>query len=170
MTNDTSSPASELGLIPTWAKVLAALVALAVAVGLPLALAGEPDSPPVWVRAIIVIAASSILAGLILLVGYVNRDAGRRGMSRLIWTLVVIVVPNALGFVVYFLVRRPILAPCPGCGWAVRPDFNFCPRCNQRLTSTCPKCERAIEPGGQFCVQCGTKLQATAAGDITAAS
>lgn len=157
-----NAPRSELDIIPTWARVLAALVAAAVAIGMPLALQGEPGSPPAWAQTLIVLVVSTILAALVLLVGYVNRDAGRRGMSRLLWTLLVIVVPNALGFVIYFVMRQPVLAPCPGCGQAVRPDFNFCPRCNHRLTLTCPRCERAVQPGDQFCVRCGTKLRGAA--------
>ena len=33
-----------------------------------------------------------------LLVGYVNQDAKRRDMGQVLWTLLVIFVPNCLGF------------------------------------------------------------------------
>jgi uncharacterized OB-fold protein len=33
--------------------------------------------------------------------------------------------------VLYFLLRKPILHPCPSCGRGVAPDATFCPRCGQ---------------------------------------
>ncbi|MGQ0733927.1 MAG: zinc ribbon domain-containing protein [Acidobacteriota bacterium] len=170
MTNQQHSLQPELGIIPAWAKVLAAVAVLATAIGLPIVFRSEAESPALWLHGLIVIVVSTILAGLILLTGYVNQDAGRRGMSRTLWTVLVIVVPNALGFIIYFLVRQPVLAPCPGCGLAVRPDFNFCPRCNLRLTASCPRCGRGLQPGAQFCVQCGTKLQGAVHGAAGAAA
>ena len=48
------------------------------------------------------------------LIGYVNQDAGRRKMSRLLWTLVAIFVPNGLGILLYFVLaqtdHRPLSA------------------------------------------------------------
>ena len=44
------------------------------------------------------------------LIGYINQDAGRRGMSRLLWTLIAIFVPNGLGIVLYFVLRKPLSA------------------------------------------------------------
>ena len=43
------------------------------------------------------IMGGTALACYILLIGYVNSDAGRRGMSRLGWTLLAIFIPHALG-------------------------------------------------------------------------
>ncbi len=50
------------------------------------------------------------------MIGYVNADSKRRGMNSLLWTLLVIFVPKALGFIAYFLLRKPLLIPCPNCG------------------------------------------------------
>jgi RNA polymerase subunit RPABC4/transcription elongation factor Spt4 len=94
----------------------------------------------------------------ILLIGYVYRDAGRRGMSPLAWTLLAICVPNALGIVLYFVLRKPRIAACPQCGKAVQPGFNFCPSCNYKLSPSCPECQRVVGPGDAYCPYCGTSL------------
>ena len=39
----------------------------------------------------------SFLAFYVLLIGFVNLDAGRRGMSRTLWTLVAALVPYGIG-------------------------------------------------------------------------
>ena len=52
----------------------------------------------------------------IFLIGYVNRDAKRRGMNSGLWTLLVIVLLPAwtfVGFLIYFLMREPMLVPLP---------------------------------------------------------
>src|SRR5439155_1160300 len=62
-------------------------------------------NPPFPLAAMVPLAifGGTILGCYVLLIGYVNRDAGRRGMSRLGWTLLAIFIPNALGIVLYFV-------------------------------------------------------------------
>ena len=48
--------------------------------------------------------------------GYVYADAGRRAMPPILWTLIAALVPNLLGFLFYFALRRPLVSPCPRCG------------------------------------------------------
>ena len=67
-----------------------------------------------------------------LLAGYVYADATRRGMPPIPWTALAVVIPNCVGFVLYFLLRKPILHPCPSCGRGVAPAAAFCPRCGQQ--------------------------------------
>jgi predicted amidophosphoribosyltransferase len=100
-----------------------------------------------------------MLAFLTLLVGYVNRDAKRRGMSAALWTILVIFIPNAIGFILYFLMRQQLRVPCPGCGAALQPSANYCPSCGAHLRPVCPECRRAIEPGDKFCANCGHELR-----------
>ncbi|HEY2015554.1 MAG TPA: hypothetical protein VGH38_18750, partial [Bryobacteraceae bacterium] len=52
------------------------------------------------------------------------------------------VIPNCVGFVLYFLLRKPILHPCPGCGRGVAPDAAFCPRCGQPQMNMGPQPSR----------------------------
>ena len=47
-----------------------------------------------------------IVALLPLLIGvYVYRDAKRRGMNAALWTLIAILAPSLIGFIIYLLVR-----------------------------------------------------------------
>jgi predicted amidophosphoribosyltransferase len=99
-----------------------------------------------------------VLGGYIVLIGYVNRDAGRRGMSRVLWTLLAVLVPNALGIVLYFILRKPRTSNCSQCDAEVDPGFSFCPRCRNRLQPVCPHCRRSVVPGDKFCPYCGGAL------------
>src|SRR6266700_7603813 len=98
----------------------------------------------------------------VLLIGYVNRDAGRRGMSRLGWTLLAIFIPNALGIVLYFVLRKPRSATCPQCGNTLQPGFNFCPHCSYKLSPSCPQCQRVVGVNDVYCPYCGTSLRSQA--------
>ena len=122
--------------------------------------ASDPKAP-FWARECLVLLAGGVLAVFVLLIGYVNRDAGRRGMSRLLWTLIAIFVPNALGIVLYFILRKPRLGSCPQCGTHVEPGFGFCPKCRYRLQPVCPQCQRGVQPGDVFCPYCGGALDTT---------
>jgi hypothetical protein len=79
----------------------------------------------------------TLLAGYILLAGYVYGDARRRGMPPGLWTALVLLIPNAIGFVLYFLLRKPLVHPCPACGCGVTPDAAFCPKCGQPQAAAC---------------------------------
>ena len=112
-----------------------------------------------WFPAAILIISGVIMGALVPLVFYVNADAKRRQMNRLLWTLLVIFVPNAIGFIVYFFMRKPIASSCPQCSATVQADFTFCPECGETLASNCPSCRRAIEDGWAACAYCGEKLE-----------
>jgi hypothetical protein len=77
------------------------------------------------------LVGGTLAGAYFLLAGYVYADAVRRGMPPIPWTALAVVIPNCVGFVLYFLLRKPILHPCPGCGRGVAPDAAFCPRCGQ---------------------------------------
>ena len=122
----------------------------------------DPHAPPVVFQVLISTCASSFLAVVLLLIGYVNRDAKRRGMNYVLWTLLVIFVPNLIGYIIYFVVRDPIRSACPQCGATVNPAFNFCPSCKYNLHPACPQCHRGIEVGASFCPYCSAELTSTA--------
>jgi len=110
----------------------------------------------------IVTAASLGLAILIFLIAYVNRDASRRGMSASLWTILVILLLPAwgfIGFVIYFLMREPLPYPCPQCGNTVGARFNFCPNCKCNLHPSCPQCKREVAETDKFCPNCGNDLK-----------
>jgi Double zinc ribbon len=107
--------------------------------------------------------ALGLLLGLVilvygLLVSYVYGDARRRGMRHVLWTLIAVFVPNALGLIAYFVLREPILQPCGSCGATARRDFAFCPRCGAALPRVCPSCRGPVELSWTHCAHCGKKL------------
>ena len=149
----------EIAIIPVWAFVLAALIFVCVQVVFFAIMWTHTGLIP---RILIPLLPGTILAFLVLMVGYVNRDAGRRGMSRTLWTLLVIFVPNAIGFILYFLLRQAVQTQCPQCGTVVDPRGNYCPNCRHSFNPTCPQCKSAVRAGESFCTNCGAELKARA--------
>jgi hypothetical protein len=78
---------------------------------------------------------SAALAGCVLTaiwllcVGFVFADARRRAMPPVAWTVVAVLMPNLLGFLLYFVMRKPLTVPCPSCNRAIPPDQPFCSWC-----------------------------------------
>ncbi len=116
------------------------------------------DEPPLPFRILagLLIAAVMFIYGF--LVSYVYGDAKRRGMRQGLWTLIAFFVPNALGFIAYFILREPLLQPCAACGATAKRDFAFCPQCGSPLPRVCPSCHRPVEPVWPHCAHCGQKL------------
>src|SRR5712692_2539081 len=171
----------EFRIIPRWLMVLVALlyvIALVIAILVNLAARHNPygnDMFPPELRyspalaslalAGIVTAVSLILAGLIFMVAYVNRDSKRRGMNSALCTLLVLILSPGwliIGFVIYFLMREPMPYSCPQCGKTVGARFNFCPNCKCNLHPSCPQCKREIAETDKFCPYCGNDLRAAA--------
>ena len=91
---------SELAIIPAVARVIAVLGFLLMQICLLGLLPHfERDIPPMPFLVLISLVGGAVLAIIILMIGYVNADSKRRGMNALLWTLLVIFVPKALGFI-----------------------------------------------------------------------
>ena len=161
MTTSRLPAGGDRQMVPTIAIVIAGLAFLGVIflLGAVFGLDEGTAEWPMTVRYVLVPLIALFVAAWVLFIGYVNVDAGRRGMSRLLWTLVVIFVPNALGFVLYFLMRHPLLVECPACGSRNGPGMPYCPQCGRQLTETCPNCRLAVEPRDSFCSNCGQALR-----------
>jgi hypothetical protein len=99
-----------------------------------------------------------LVAVWVLLIGYVNADARRRGMRYVMWTLLAIFVTNFIGIILYFIFREPLPVRCDKCGAQSRPGFAYCPHCGAQLSSACPGCKRPVEAGWQRCAYCGAGL------------
>ena len=169
----------EFRIIPRWLVVLVVVLyvmALVIAVSVNLAQRHNPDGnymfPPELrdnpalaslALAGLVTATSLTLAILIFLIAYVNRDAKRRGMNSALWTILVIILLPAwgfIGFVIYFLMREPLPYPCPQCGTSVSARYNFCPNCKCNLHPSCPQCKCEVGEMDKFCPHCGNDLKA----------
>jgi len=68
--------------------------------------------------------------------------------------------PVYAGIIPYFILREPLMKPCPHCGTPVRPNHPFCPNCGTPLAHVCPQCRHTVEPGWTHCANCGAALKA----------
>jgi hypothetical protein len=73
----------------------------------------------------------TLIAAWLLTLGYIYADAKRRGMPPVLWVLVALMVPNLIGFILYFALRKPLLSACASCGQGVMPGQKFCPSCGR---------------------------------------
>jgi hypothetical protein len=149
----------ELRVIPTWAGVLAGIGFITMHILFYTVFARDPKAPPWWGLILMAMAAGSVLACYLLMIGYINSDAGRRGMNRLVWTAIAVLMPNALGIVLYFLLRQPLPAICTHCGGKVQNAYCYCPDCGENLAPQCPHCQHAIHAGDLFCPYCGREVK-----------
>lgn len=150
-------------IVPAWAWVLAGMGFVAAQVFFNIMVARHLDAPPAWARPMFGLLAGVGGGCYLLFIGYINRDAKRRGMSPTLWTLVAILIPNGLGMLLYFILRQSLRSACPQCGNAVQTGFNFCPRCNYKLSPSCPQCQRVVGVNDVYCPYCGTSLRNLAA-------
>src|SRR5262249_36968347 len=111
--------------------------------------------------AAVVTGVAIVVSSILFLIGYVYRDAKRRGMSAGAWTFLVIALMPAyfaLGFIVYFVMREPLPFDCPQCGTKVGARFNYCPNVEYNLHPACPQCKREVLDTDKFCSFCGQSL------------
>jgi len=161
----------EIRMIPKLAWAIAIVAYLAVSVGL--TLIAIPEYPgtsnlPQAGKTALGLMAATIPAIYVLLLGYIYGDAKRRGMRHIVWTLLAILVPNAIGIILYFVLRDPMPLFCASCGATVKSTFTFCPQCAKALRPTCLQCGHAVERTWSHCPNCGAATPA--AGKDVAAS
>jgi hypothetical protein len=161
----------ELRVIPMPAWVIATLTV--VCMEFMLMLLAVPNDPnvrnwPFSAQVGLSTFTALIVAAYILLVGYIGRDARRRGMRPVLWTLIAIFVPNAIGIILYFFMREPIMSTCPRCGTPVKPTFAYCHQCGTEIARACSHCHRPVEPNWKACAYCGTNLVAHQSGGVAA--
>jgi Double zinc ribbon len=122
----------------------------------------DPHSPPFPLRVFLSVLTGVVLSIYFGLIGYVNQDAKRRDMGQVLWTLLVIFVPNGLGFLAYFLLRKPLIQYCPQCGERIDKGFHFCAKCGCELAPTCGSCGQAVSRDFVVCPYCGKALKGAA--------
>ena len=101
-----------------------------------------------------------LIFGIPILIGiYVYRDASKRGMNAVLWTLIALFTPSLLGLIIYLLVRNNYSdLTCPNCNTRVEESFVVCPNCRTKLRPTCDSCGAVVQTTWKVCPHCGTEL------------
>jgi Double zinc ribbon len=173
----------ELRVVPYWLRVACGvLYVIALGIGITVNLSrGYLHSQGArmgyqlwpWVFRDNPVMASLSMAGLItlfaifitsylFLLGYVYRDAKRRGMHAGLWLLLILVLSPAylgIGFLLYFFMREPLPYACPNCAATVGARYNFCPNCKTNLHPACPQCKQPVVETDKFCPNCACELR-----------
>jgi hypothetical protein len=156
----------EWPLVPTAARVIAVLAAMAVVALVAFAFLAQPPAegeaaaPIYWgLFLLALILPAGLIAVFVLLVGYVWGDAHRRRMNAVLWTLLAIFIPNMIGIILYFILRDPLPVSCPSCAASVPKSQACCTSCGATLASSCPQCHQPVDPSWAHCGGCGAVLQ-----------
>jgi hypothetical protein len=156
----------EWAIVPAAARWLAALAALgfvammAAVFLLPALAARDPRAAYALVPIFLLTLFGVVpIAIWVLLIGYVFADARRRGMNALLWMLLAIFIPSAVGLILYFILRDPILLTCPSCGTAAARGHAYCASCGAQVRKACASCRAPVEPGWHNCPKCGIELR-----------
>jgi hypothetical protein len=155
--DSTSYGDDELRMIPRWAMVGAVLVFAAMQWVFHVVMPHHKHEV-LALRLMMSYTWGALWASYVLLLGYVSRDARRRGMSTALWMLVCFVLPGGIGAVVYFLLRQPELSRCPHCSSSISASYNFCPQCQFQVAPVCGVCHRGVRITDVYCTQCGHDL------------
>lgn len=103
----------------------------------------------------------ALVVALYALIGvFVYKDAKRRGMNALLWTVVAILVPGLIGVVIYLLARNSMAEGmlCAKCSSPVQESFLVCPKCGNELASPCPGCGKENPKDWHMCPYCKAEL------------
>ncbi len=95
---------------------------------------------------------------------WVYRDAESRGMSGVLW-LILVLLFGLIGLIIYLVVRHdkvpPMTQPYYGQpGWAPPPPGPAPPAAGPAPSAqaTCRNCGSPLAPGATFCGKCGAKV------------
>jgi hypothetical protein len=109
----------------------------------------------------VITGVAVVVSIFLFMLGYVYRDAKRRSMNPVLWTLLVLILSPAymcIGLIIYLLVREPLPYNCPQCASEVNARFNFCPNCKYNLRPACPQCQHEVSDNDKFCPFCAAEL------------
>jgi hypothetical protein len=146
--------------VPAW-MIAGSLIVLGVlCIGFFAVLQNRDPDPFPWPFLFPMILVPPFLAGYVLVAGYIYGDARRRGMRHVMWTLLAIFVPNAIGILLYFILRDPMPVYCSRCGHRMNAGFAFCPGCGSNILPACPACGKTLQAGWSHCASCGARVGA----------
>ncbi|MEM3042940.1 MAG: zinc ribbon domain-containing protein [Thermoplasmata archaeon] len=94
----------------------------------------------------------------ILIAIWVYKDAESRGMSGVLW-LIVVLLAGIIGLIIYLVVRKPKVAPIPAYGahppvYAPPPSYGGPPP----MGTNCRYCGAPLAAGSPVCPNCGGRF------------
>ncbi len=111
---------------------------------------------------VILLLALLMTYGISIIIGVVvYKDAGKIGMNQWMWVTITVFVPNAIGIIIYLVVRSSEKKKmrCHSCGSLVQSDFAKCPHCGIDLKMLCPGCSKPVDSLWNVCPYCSQALQ-----------
>jgi len=122
-----------LNIVPNAVQLWAAILGVS-AVLIALVMGYKTADQGAVLRTICVFGGAGLLTGTVvaiwlLCLGFVFADARRRDMRSVLWVLVAAFFPHLLGFLLYFVMRHPIVATCNQCGKRLAQQQPFCSWC-----------------------------------------
>ena len=97
---------------------------------------------------------STILIGI-----WIYKDAKKREMDAVLWTLLALFLPSYIGVIVYFASRsKEKLYVCPQCGSDIRGNYSACPICALQFKRQCTSCGLICDEKWNNCPRCSSRL------------
>lgn len=107
----------------------------------------------------IVLIIAGYLLSIICAAIYVNKDAKKRNMNNVTWIVVTVVGPFLLGFIIYLVIREPIVEyQCPNCGNTLSKNASICSVCKTVIGKVCNVCGFSLNKEWKSCPQCGSQV------------
>lgn len=83
------------------------------------------------------LSVSFIVLVLTFLATWTYRDAKKRNLDAGLWTAIVLLVPNLIGLIIYFLVaRKEEVVRCNACSSVVQKSSKYCMNCGNELNGS----------------------------------
>lgn len=75
-----------------------------------------------------------IILAMVFMGIWTYKDASSRGLNATLWTLVVILIPNLIGLLLYFLVgRNSVSGRCKNCNATISKSSSYCNKCGEKV-------------------------------------
>ena len=109
-----------------------------------------------------------VLISPIIIGVYVYRNAKQRGMNAALWTLIAVITPTFIGFIIFLLVRGNYSdLRCPACATRVTEQYVVCPKCGAKLKASCSNCGDPVEHDWKVCPKCASALPEQSSNNYT---
>lgn len=80
-----------------------------------------------------------IILAIIFMGVWTYKDASSRGLNAPLWTLVVILIPNLIGLLLYFILgRNSVSGRCPHCKSPIDKSAVYCKKCGEKVDAVSP--------------------------------